>query len=303
MSSLQRVFRLTTSLVLVTNFGLFAARHIFQTHGDEVLYEGWHEERHSPQWEPNWELYLLDLTTGITHNLTQSPVDEHEPAWSPDGQEIAFSADRDGDDQPELYVMDAMGDNVRRVSSGSGGYRSPEWSADGSLLAYVLGFGQMHVLDTIGGEERWLGAGFTPMLAPDGHTLLYSAETDSFINSDIFVGDLNSPQVTNLTDTSTTEWGARWSPDGTQIVFSSLSGGTVNIYLMNSDGSNRRSVLQNDLNTLHPAWSADGSKIVFTAAPDEIRQLFIVNTDGSQMRALTTGVGDKQSPVWRPGVR
>jgi TolB protein len=109
--------------------------------------------------------------------------------------------------------------------------------------------------------------------------------------------------VTNLTDTSTTEWGARWSPDGTQIVFSSLSGGTVNIYLMNSDGSNRRSVLQNDLNTLHPAWSADGNKIVFTAAQDEIRQLFIVNTDGSQMRTLTTGVGDKQSPVWRPGVR
>lgn len=57
----------------------------------------------------DWDVYVLDPRLNITHNLTNNPADDWFPAWSPDGEHMAFRSSRDGND--ELYIMDYDGGN------------------------------------------------------------------------------------------------------------------------------------------------------------------------------------------------
>ena len=59
----------------------------------------------------NWEIYVMDTDGKNLRRLTNNPLDEWEPSWSPDGKRIAFTAseDRVVDQHPQIYVMDADG--------------------------------------------------------------------------------------------------------------------------------------------------------------------------------------------------
>jgi Tol biopolymer transport system component len=67
--------------------------------------------------------------------LATGPANDHNPSWSPDGTEIAFDSDRDGN--AEVYVMNADGTNVRRLTNDPGGDGAPVWSPDGTKIAFV----------------------------------------------------------------------------------------------------------------------------------------------------------------------
>lgn len=283
----------TLSALLALTIGL--ACTVFASRGGEIAFEG---DRGG-----NWDIYLLDLTLGMTHNLTQSSADELDPAWSPDGRQLAFSADTDGDLQPELYVMNANGSGLRRVSSGSTGYRSPGWSQDGEWLVFVLGFGQIYHMDAAGGSEQRLGQGFLPSLSADGEWLLYSAESTSILDADIYMAHVTTRAVINLTNNTANEWGARWSPDGAQIAFSSLRGGRTRVYVINADGSALHAVTDTGANDIDPAWSPDGLRLTFAAEIDGTKQLYVVGADGSNQRRVTDGTSNHQSPAWRPAPR
>ncbi len=67
-------------------------------------------------------------------NLTQNPAHDNLPDWSPDGSEIAFETDRDGDF--EIYVIGADGSDPFNLSFAFGTDAGPTWSPDGTLIAY-----------------------------------------------------------------------------------------------------------------------------------------------------------------------
>ena len=289
---LPRIVRL--SVVIIVSFCLLMllGRTVLATRDGEIAFESDHDG--------NWEIYLLDLATGTSHNLTRHPADDLDPAWSPDGSSLAFSADRDGDGQPELYVMGSNSSLTTRISTGGGGYRNPSWSPDGTSLTYMLGFGQIYKMDAVGGAEQWLGAGFLPSLSPDGTALLYSAESTSTIDADIYRVNLTDHRIADLTNNLANEWGARWSPDGARIVFSSLRGGKTNVYVMNADGSDTRAVTSENRNDLSPAWSPDGERIVYASEVDGMIQLYIIDVDGGEQQRITFGESNSHSPAWRP---
>src|SRR3954451_9244618 len=112
-------------LVLLTNTStallILLACSVFATRAGEIAFESNHSG--------NSEIYLLDLQTEATHNLTRNPADDFTPAWSPDGKQIAFVSDRDGDKQPELYVMGADGSHLQRIASGEGQFANPTWTS------------------------------------------------------------------------------------------------------------------------------------------------------------------------------
>src|SRR5262245_42386469 len=79
------------------------------------------------------EIFLADPVTGDLTNLTRSPKSEERyPCWSPDGKRIAFISDRDG--PPNLYVMDADGTNVRRLTKTRAVCYMPSWAGDRIVL-------------------------------------------------------------------------------------------------------------------------------------------------------------------------
>ncbi len=83
----------------------------------------------------NYEIFLLDPSTGLTTQLTNLPASDVEPVWSPDGTLIAFASDRDGDF--ELYIMRADGTDVRQLTNNTAEDRQPRWQPDGLSLVFV----------------------------------------------------------------------------------------------------------------------------------------------------------------------
>ena len=74
---------------------------------------------------------------GDIRRLTDNSGDDWFPSWAPDGQSIAFTSDRNGND--EIYVMDANGGNLRRLTHDSSKDGHPSWSPDGrNLLPFSL---------------------------------------------------------------------------------------------------------------------------------------------------------------------
>ena len=116
---------------------------------------------------------------------------------APNDQQIAFTSDRSGSAQ--IYLMDRDGANVRRISpEGSGRCDQPAWS-------------------------------------PRGDKIAYPTSKDGRFN--IAVYDLNTNQVTMLTENAGDNEAPAWSPDGRFLAFASNRSGSYQIYIMRADGT------------------------------------------------------------------
>ena len=116
--------------------------------------------------------------------------------------------------------------------------------------------------------------------------------------------DGKNPINLNPIDDLASYSGQSWSPDGTQLAFiSNRSGNAIqNIFLMNADGSNIRSVVENSTNEFASSWSPDGQKILFqtTRSDSTAQDIYVVNIDGSGEKVLINTDMEEQLPVWSP---
>jgi Tol biopolymer transport system component len=104
--------------------------------------------------DDNVDLFMINRDgTGLAQ-LTGPPADETEPAWSPNGRQIAFVSSGDG--QADIYLINSDGSNPIRLTLDPADDRSPVWSPDGSQLAFASerdGNWEIYVMNADGSDQ------------------------------------------------------------------------------------------------------------------------------------------------------
>jgi TolB protein len=248
--------------------------------------------------------------TGLT-KLSQTPGvgGEYGPVWSPDGTKVAFYVDDPVGGSYDLYVVNADGSGLTRLTDGGGDETNPVWSPDGTRLTYVVdnpdGTSEVLIMNADGTGKTKLTNGehdFSPAWSPDGDRIAF---VRSGADYDIYSVRPDGTDLTPLTNYSGFEEMPLWSPDGSMIAFSGSQTGEDELYVANADGSGVAKLTDVPTDGRgccigRAAWSPDGTKIAFAVYGDGNWGIYAVNADGTAQTRLTSGPGDEVSPVWAP---
>jgi dipeptidyl aminopeptidase/acylaminoacyl peptidase len=141
-------------------------------------------------------LHVFDVSAKTTVQVTSGPFDDTSPAWSPDGQSLAFVSNRtaepDANRNTDIFLVAPREHaTVRALTTASTEAKAPSFSADGKLVAYVEGgdpadmyyaVDHLAVVPTAGGDSRPLTKALdrnplgTPRFSPDGRSILFLVE-------------------------------------------------------------------------------------------------------------------------------
>jgi TolB protein len=183
------------------------------------------------------------------------------PAWSPDGNKIMFMSSMYGN--PELFSADADGSHVQRITHSVAGSVSPTYNPKtGQQVAFVSdrgGLPQLYTMDIQGGDVQKLplpdmGYVIDPAWSPNGQLLAFSWRRPNG-NYDLYIMEMASHQLVELTRDVGRNERPSWAPDGRHIVFESTRTGTRQIWSMLADGTNARQLTTDGQNE-SPNWSS-----------------------------------------------
>ena len=183
------------------------------------------------------------------------------PAWSPDGTKIMFSSSMYGN--PELFIADASGGRPKRLTYSAGGSTSPSWNPKtGQQVSFVSDRGgtpQVYMMDADGGNIAKvdlpdMGYVIDPAWSPNGQLLAFSWRRPDG-NYDIYLMDVVSHQLLQLTRDAGRNERPSWAPDGRHLVFESTRTGSRQIWTMLADGSEPRQLTTVGENE-SPNWSS-----------------------------------------------
>lgn len=244
----------------------FDALPAFSPDGEHVAFTS---RRDSVGTQINDEIYVVAEASGdaAPTRLTNSPVNEFQPAYSPDGDQMSFTSNGDGNN--EIYKMDADGTNPSRLTNNPSIDSRSVFSPDGEKIAF---------------SRRDPASPDTTMRADD-----------------VYVMNADGSNQTRLTSGPRPDTHANFSPNGATIAFTSGRDGNSEIYVMNSDGTNQTRLTFHGATDEFPVFSPDGNKLAFSSNRDGNFEVYVMNSDGSGTpERLTTDPSADSKPDWGP---
>jgi len=181
--------------------------------------------------EVRGEILTVPAKKGDIRNLTRSPgVHERDPAWSPDGQRIAYLSDASG--EYELVISDQTGLKDKETISlgGPGFYYAPHWSPDGSKIAYTDKALHLWYIDLEAREPVLVDTdtydhpyrSLDPVWSPDSRWIAYTKRLDTHIRA-VYLYDLTAGVTHQVTDGLSDATSVCFDPDGRYLYFAASS--------------------------------------------------------------------------------
>lgn len=256
---------------------------------------------------------MLEITGEIyrARRLTQAEGTSASPAFSPDGQQIAFV--RTIGRVNRIWIMDIEGNNATLLTPDGASDASPQFSPDGQhILFSSRPVGDMetsaavYVMSRNGTKRRLLIQSEQELLNPsftaDGREVIFE-RNDTGTPEGWEILRFREGVTVQLTQNQFTDVGPKISPDGLQIVFSSTRDGhpdNYEIYLMGADGSQQVALTQDLALDLMPSFSAAGDEIVFVSDRDGNEEIYVMANDGTNLKRLTYSDGKDTTPAFSP---
>lgn len=244
---------------------LFASTHTDPTSKQQQTQElefraSGKEKRYSWDYDPEYELYETDLSTGQIHQLTSAKGYDAEASYSPDGTQIVFASNRQAYERKlkkreqeqfeidpaymnEIYIMNADGSDLKRLTN-------------------VVGYD--------GG----------PFFSPDGKRICWRRFAEDGATAEIYTMKTDGSDVQRLTEINAMSWAPFYHPSGDYLIFTTNKHGFANfeLYLIRADGQGEpvRATFTDGFDGL-PVFLPDGKRVSWTSnrTPEKQSQIFI----------------------------
>ncbi len=263
------------------------------------------------------EIYRMALGRQLSVPLTHNSIEDNQPAWSSNGEQIAFVSNRQG--QYTIYVMNALGRGVHALTDSPRNNFSPTWSPDDRSIAYVTArqeFAQQITEVLLTDLQSGLTSRVTipypnaisPNWAPDSRHLAFASGARGSSNRIIYNLDVQTGDTSPLIANHNIQLNPTWSPDGRYLLYLAYDS-NPGMYLW--DTTRNQSVLlfaPDVLNMRNLSWSQDNRYIIYAPmtnfTPNSILQLDVVaclqTRDNCTPQPMTHVAGIYDNPRWRP---
>jgi len=187
-----------------------------------------------------WQIVIIDARGEKGEVITSGAYNNRAASWSPDGTELVFVSNRDGDN--EIYRMPVAGGTTVPLTDDPANDYAPAWSPDGATIAFASdrdGDSDIYVMATDGSGLTNLtntaADEFSAAWSPDVSRIAFATNRDG--NREIYVMDADGSDPIRVTDHPGVDSDPAWSWDGTDVIFHSNRDGDNDIYGKNADGS------------------------------------------------------------------
>lgn len=255
--------------------------------------------RYAWDYDPTYDIVETDLSTGAYKKLTDALGYDAEGSYSPDGEQIVFASNRHAyaaELTPEyaeklkrdpayfmdLYVMNADGGDVRRLTRAHGYDGGPFWSADGKQITWRRfsedgARAEIFVMDVDNGRERQLTdlgvMSWAPYFHPSGDYLIFATNLQGFANFELYLVDAaGAKQPVRVTDRAGFDGLATFTPDGKTLSWTS-----------NATGDKKSQIFVG-------AWDHEAALALLAAAPARASAASATPIDGTEAKIAAADI-------------
>jgi Periplasmic component of the Tol biopolymer transport system len=211
------------------------------------------------------DIYALDPATGTSKALIAGPAKDSDPWFSRDGSRFSFTRQTDTPDRPMIMVANADGSDVRALTEPLVNMGWFEWSPDGSRAVVVSDL--------------------------QGTPALRIFDVDGTTSPKVVLSGMTAESVS-------------WRPDGKELVFRGVKGGTYGLYAVGIDGTGLRPITPatpNESDAMDPGLSPDGTKIVYAHWETDHGVIHVADVDtGLDRIPAFDGIPADLAPSWSP---